>query len=39
LLFLFTNIRADLEEGALEDRYPEYSVYKAGTKRYLPYIY
>ena len=39
LLFLFTNIRADLEEGLLEERHPEYSAYKAQTKRYIPFIY
>ena len=39
LLFLFTNIRADLEEGLLEERHPEYSAYRAGTKRYIPFIY
>lgn len=39
LLFLFTIIRANLEEVVLEERHPEYSVYKAGTKRYLPYFY
>lgn len=39
LLFLFTNIRADLEEGFLEERHPEYLTYKSHTKRYLSFIY
>ena len=39
LLMLFTNIRADLEEGMLEEKYPEYTNYKKSTKRYIPFIY
>ncbi len=39
LLMLFTNIRADLEEGMLEEKYPEYTEYKKSTKRYIPFIY
>ena len=39
LLLLITNIRADLEEGLLEEKYPEYREYKGRTKRYIPLIF
>ncbi len=39
LVLLITNIRADLEEGLLEEKYPEYREYKARTKRYIPLVF
>ncbi len=39
LVLLVTNIRADLEEGLLEERYPEYRAYKERTKRFIPLVF
>ena len=39
LLLMITNIRADLEEGLLEEKYPEYRAYKGRTKRYIPLVF
>ena len=39
LVLLITNIRADLEEGLLEEKYPEYQAYKDRTKRYIPMVF
>ena len=37
-LTLVTNVRAGLEEGMLEERYPEYAEYRRRTKRYVPFV-
>lgn len=39
LLALVTNIRADVEEGLLEQVHPEYQAYREQTKRYIPFVY
>jgi protein-S-isoprenylcysteine O-methyltransferase Ste14 len=39
MMVLVTNARAGMEERMLEQQYPEYAVYKKGTKRFIPFLY
>jgi protein-S-isoprenylcysteine O-methyltransferase Ste14 len=38
VVVLITNARVGLEEGMLEQRYPEYAEYRTRTKRYVPFV-
>ncbi len=39
ILFLFFIIKSSIEEGFLLNKFPEYSSYRASTKRIIPFLY